>query len=119
MIVTYLDTSRRLIYSGSSKDAPPASFAHRLEGVPPPPTNVNSPYLGADNATWESGDPDREARGSIDHELVKSDAEMVRRMEDYFLRPEVFSTLDQEFKDRITSREDTRVSRRALRQSAR
>ena len=119
MNVTYLDAGRRLLQWGSSKDAAPASFAHRLEGVPPPPTNVNSPYLGADNATWESGDPDREAREANDRELSNSDTRMVRRMEDYFLRPEVFSTLDQEFQDQITSREYTRAARRTLRQSAR
>ena len=119
MMVTYLDTSRRLIYSGSSKDAAPASFAHRLESVPPPSIGIDSPRLGADNATWESGDPDREAREANDRELSNSDTRMIRRMEDYFLRPEVFITLDQEFQDQITSREETRASRRALRHPAR
>ena len=77
------------------------------------------PYARLVNGAWESGDPDREAREANDRELSDSDTRMVRRMEDYFLRPEVFSTLDQEFQDQITTREETRVSRRALRQPAR
>ena len=76
-------------------------------------------YAQLVNGAWESGDPDREAREANDRELSNSDTRMVRRMEDYFLRPEVFSTLDQEFQDQITSREYTRAARRALRKSAR
>ena len=77
------------------------------------------PYARLVDGAWESGDPDREAREAIVRELSIGDTRMIRRMEDYFLRPEVFSTLDQEFQDQITSREETRVSRRALRHPAR